>query len=41
MNWFRCKDLSVAHLASVSVSLLRSDEGLVQAAGTAKAGGEN
>lgn len=41
MSWFTCKDLSaVSCLASVSVSLLRSDEELVQAAGTAKAGGE-
>lgn len=40
MNWFTCEELSVARLASVSVSLLRSDEGLVKAAGTAKAGGE-
>lgn len=38
MRWFTCKDLSaVSCLASVSVSLLRSDEELVQAT---KAGGE-
>lgn len=31
MSWFTCKDLSaVSRLASVSVSLLRSDKELVQ-----------
>lgn len=41
VSWFTCKDvLGVSRLASLSVSLLRSDEELVQAAGTAKAGGE-
>lgn len=41
MSCFACKDLSaVSRLASASVSSLRSDEELVQAADTAKAGGE-
>lgn len=41
MNWFTCRDFSaISWLASVSASLLRSDEELVQAAGTAKARGE-